>query len=210
METGYYEVYNQPNVRLVDLSATPIERVTETGIATTKETYEFDLIIYATGFDAVLGGFNKLDIEGVGGQTLKEKWRNGPRTHLGLQGHGFPNLFTLVGPHNAASFCNIPRCIEQNVEWVSDLIEHMKKKRFKRVEAQLQAEDEWTEHVYQSAEGLLLAKVDSWFNSVNSNIEGRDTRNFLLYAGGMPSYRDRCDQVAKSGYSGMVFSKGDG
>ena len=208
METGYYEVYNQSNVRLVSLAETPIERVTKTGIKTNKEDHEFDLIIYATGFDAVLGGFNKLNIQGVDGQTLKEKWRNGPRTHLGLQGHGFPNMFTLVGPHNAASFCNIPRCIEQNVEWVSDLIEHMQNERLERVEAQLQAEDEWTQHVYQSAEGLLLTKVDSWFNGINSNLEGRETRNFLLYAGGMPSYRDRCDQVARGGYSGMVFSKG--
>jgi len=208
METGYYEVYNQSNVRLVDLSATPIERVTETGIKTTREDLEFDLIIYATGFDAVLGGFSRLDIQGVGGQTLKEKWKAGPRTFLGIQGHGFPNLFTLVGPHNAATFCNIPRCIEQNVEWVSDLIAHMQSRSFERVEAQLEAEEEWTEHVYQSAEGLLLSKVDSWFNSINSNIDGRDTRNFLLYAGGMPTYRERCDQVAESGYSGMIFGKG--
>jgi len=205
METNYYEVYNQPNVRLVSLASTPITRVTSSGIETSNESFDFDLIIYATGFDAVLGGFNQLDIRGVGGQSLRDKWRDGPRTFLGIQGHGFPNLFTLVGPHNAATFCNIPRCIEQNVEWVSDLIAHMHRQGLERVEAELAAENEWTEHVYQSAEGLLLAEVDSWFNSINSNIEGRDTRNFLLYAGGMPSYRDRCDEVAKAGYSGMIF-----
>ena len=206
METGYYEVYNQPSVRLISLSTTPIQRLTATGIETTAEAFEFDLIVYATGFDAVVGGFNKLDIQGLDGQTLKDKWRDGPRTYLGIQGHGFPNLFTLVGPHNAASFCNIPRCIEQNVEWVSDLIKHMQEQNLVRVEPARAAEDEWTEHVYQSAEGLLLSKVDSWFNGINVNIEGRNTRNFLLYAGGMPSYRDRCDQVAKTGYTGMVFT----
>jgi cation diffusion facilitator CzcD-associated flavoprotein CzcO len=205
METGYYEVYNQPNVRLVDLRETPIERITRTGIDTNEESFEFDIIIYATGFDAVIGGFNRLDIRGAEGLTLKDKWAHGPRTHLGMQVSGFPNLFMLVGPHNAASFCNIPRCIEQNVEWVSDLIEHMTRNGLHRVEATTDAEDTWTEHVYQSAERMLLTQVDSWFNGINSNIPGRQTRNFLLYAGGSPAYRDKCDAVAASGYQGMTF-----
>jgi len=205
METGYYEVYNQANVRLVDLRDTPISRITRSGLKTSDERFEFDIIIYATGFDAVLGGFNRLDIRGNGGRTLKEKWAEGPRTHLGMQVSGFPNLFMLVGPHNAATFCNIPRCIEQNVEWVSDLIGHMVQHGFDKVEATQAAEDAWTEHVYESAQGLLLTKVDSWFNGINANIPGRQTRNFLVYAGGAPAYREKCDAVAESGYQGMTL-----
>ncbi|NKB97358.1 MAG: NAD(P)-binding protein [Pseudomonadales bacterium] len=205
METNYYEVYNQDNVRLIDLGETPIERINATGIQTSEENLPFDMIIYATGFDAVVGGFNRLDIRGVNGQTLNDKWARGPRTHLGMQVSGFPNLFTLVGPHNAASFCNIPRCIEQNVEWVSDLVAYMTSRGLETVDATVEAEDEWTEHVYQSADRMLLTKVDSWFNGINSNIPGRQERNFLLYAGGAPAYRERCDAVATSGYSGMTF-----
>ncbi|MEM7017298.1 MAG: NAD(P)/FAD-dependent oxidoreductase [Pseudomonadota bacterium] len=206
METRYYEVYNQDNVRLVDLRDTPIERITPTGIQTTAEAPEFDLIIYATGFDAVLGGFNRMDIRGTGGRQLRDSWQHGPRTHLGMQVHGFPNMFTLVGPHNAASFCNIPRCIEQNVEWVSDLIAYMVEHDLQRVEATEDAQDDWTEHVYQSAERMLLTKTDSWFNGINPNLPGRQKRNFLLYAGGSPAYRKKCDEVAASGYEGMTFS----
>lgn len=215
METGYYEVYNQDNVRLVDLHDTPIHRITRAGVdiscqdgeAMSNEQLEFDIIIYATGFDAVLGGFNRLDIRGTGGAALKDKWAAGPRTHLGMQINGFPNLFTLVGPHNAASFCNIPRCIEQNVEWVSDLIAYMVENHLGTVEATAEAEDLWTEHVYHSAQGLLLSKVDSWFNGINVNLPGRQTRNFLLYAGGAPAYREKCDAVAMQGYKGMTFER---
>ena len=205
METRYYEVYNQPNVRLVDLSDTPITRITPAGIDTSSESFEFDMIIYATGFDAVLGGFNRMDIRGTGGASLKDAWQQGPRTHLGMQVHGFPNLLTLVGPHNAASFCNIPRCIEQNVEWVTDLIAYMNERSLARVDATEAAVDTWTEHVYESAQRMLLTHVDSWFNGINPNLPGRQTRNFLLYAGGAPAYREKCDHVAANGYEGMTF-----
>lgn len=206
METNYYEVYNQDNVRLVDLRETPIERITASGLDTTAESFDFDMIVYATGFDAVVGGFNRMDIRGVGDVTLKEEWQQGPRTHLGMQLHGFPNMFTLVGPHNAASFCNIPRCIEQNVEWVTDLIAYMRERHLERVEPTAEAVDQWTTHVYDSARRLLLTQVDSWFNGINSNIPGRQARNFLLYAGGAPLYREKCDEEAASGYQGMTFA----
>ena len=206
METRYYEAYNQDNVRLVNLRQTPIQSITREGIALEDETLPFDIIIYATGFDAVLGGFNRMDILGVGGVTLKDKWAQGPRTHMGMQVHGFPNMFMLVGPHNGATNCNMPRCIEQNVEWVSDLMAHMVERDLGFVEATLEAEDEWTEHVYESVEGLLMAKVDSWFNGININLEGRQTRNFLLYMGGGPAYRERCDNVAADGYRGMTLA----
>lgn len=205
METSYFEVYNQSNVRLVDIKETPIKRINSSGIEFGDENLEFDLIIYATGFDAVVGGFNRIDIEGLGGEKLKEKWVDGPRTHLGMQVNGFPNMFMLVGPHNAATFCNIPRCIEQNVEWVTDLMAHMLEKGLNTVEATPEAEEAWTEHAYQTAEGLLLSNVDSWFNGINSNIPGRQLRNFLLYAGGSPTFRKKCDEVSASGYQGMAF-----
>ena len=203
LETRYYEVYNQPNVRLVDLRETPIERITATGIRTSAEALDFDIIVYATGFDAITGGFDRIDIRGTGGERLKQKWADGPRTYLGLQVAGFPNLLTLVGPHNAATFCNIPRCIEQNVEWVSDLLGHMRRRGLTRIEATPQAEQEWTAHVHEVGERMLFTKVDSWFMGINSNLPGKNKRTFLLYAGGAPAYRERCDEIAAKGYEGF-------
>ncbi|MDH3601334.1 MAG: NAD(P)/FAD-dependent oxidoreductase [Candidatus Tectomicrobia bacterium] len=205
LETHYYEVYNQDNVQLVDVRETPIERITPSGIRTSDAEYAFDLIIYATGFDAVTGAFDRIDIRGVGGQTLKEKWADGPRTYLGLQIAGFPNLLTLVGPHNAATFCNIPRCIEQNVEWVTELIRHMRDHAYKRVVPTLEAEDAWTEHVYEIATRMLFHNVDSWFMGVNTNVPGKQKRTFVLYSGGAPAYREKCDEVAANGYEGFVL-----
>jgi cation diffusion facilitator CzcD-associated flavoprotein CzcO len=205
LETNYYEVYNQDNVRLVDLKETPIERVTPTGIKTSEEQLDFDIIVYATGFDAVTGSFDQIHVEGVGGQTLREKWRDGPHTYLGLQVNGFPNLMTLVGPHNAATFCNIPRCIEQNVEWVTDLLEYMRAHKLSYVEANADAADEWTEHVFESAQKLLLSKTRSWFNNINPNLAHKQKRTFVLYAAGAPLYRDKCDEVAANNYAGFTL-----
>jgi cation diffusion facilitator CzcD-associated flavoprotein CzcO len=205
LESGYYEVYNQPNVRLVDIRETPIERITPAGIRTTAEEHAVDMIIYATGFDAITGAFDRIDIRGRGGRRLKEKWADGPRTFLGLQVEGFPNLFTLVGPHNAATFCNIPRCIEQNVEWVTALIAHMRARGHVRVEPTAEAEREWTQHVLDTGRRMLFTQVDSWMTGINSNVAGKDKRTFIVYAGGAPKYRERCDDVAARGYAGFVF-----
>ncbi len=207
LETNYYEVYNQDNVLLVDIKDTPIERITPKGLRCNGVDYEFDMIIYATGFDAVTGGFDKIDIRGEGGLRLKDKWKHGPRTYLGLQIEGFPNMLTLVGPHNAATFCNIPRCIEQNVEWVAKLFEYVRAHDIKRISPTLAAEDAWTEHVFDAASKLLFTKVDSWFTGINSNLAGKDKRTFLLYAGGAPAYREKCDDVAANGYEGFVLQQ---
>lgn len=207
LESGYYEVFNQPNVRLVDIKETPIERITPSGIKTSDADYDFDMIVYATGFDAITGAFDRIDITGRGGQKLKDKWADGPRTYLGLQIAGFPNMLTLVGPHNAATFCNIPRCIEQNVEWVTDLLRHMRAHDLTRVEATAAAEDEWTAHVHETAERMLLMKADSWMTGINRNVPGRQTRTFMAYAGGAPKYREKCDEVAASGYDGFAFDR---
>src|SRR5262249_46061057 len=155
--------------------------------------YEFDMIIYATGFNAITGAFERIDIRGVGGLRLRDKWADGPRTYLGLQVPGFPNLFTLVGPHNAATFCNIPRCIEQNVEWVTELLRHMRTHGYSRVEPTEEAERDWTAHVHESGKRMLFTQVDSWMTGINRNVDGKDKRTFIVYAGGAPKYRERCD-----------------
>ena len=155
----------------------------------------------------LLGGRRTLGrVGGRNGRRLQDKWAGGPRTYLGLQVEGFPNLFTLVGPHNAATFCNIPRCIEQNVDWVTALIAHMREKGHARVEAALDAEREWTQHVHDTGRRMLFTQVDSWMMGINSNVAGKDKRTFIVYAGGAPKYRERCDEVAARGYPGFVFA----
>jgi len=205
LESGYYEVYNQPSVKLVDLRETPIERVTAKGIKTSDAEYEFDMIIFATGFDAITGAFDRIDIRGKGGQKLRDKWANGPHTYLGLNIAGFPNFLTLVGPHNAATFCNIPRCIEQNVDFVGDMLVYMRDKGLKRLEATREAEDEWTAHVYDTGNKLLAMQVDSWITGVNKNVAGRQKRTFMAYAGGAPKYRQKCEEVVAGGYEGFAL-----
>jgi len=200
METHYYEAYNQDNVTLVDLQESPIERITPAGIKTTDKEYELDVLIYATGFDAVMGALNRIDITGIGGQKLKDKWASGPKTFLGMQTVGFPNLFTLVGPHNGSTFCNIPRCIEQNVDWLTGLITYMRDHKLAHSEPSPDAEAQWTKHVAETAEATLFPTANSWFMGLNDNIPGRDKPVFMLYAGGMPKYREKCQEVADKGY----------
>lgn len=205
LETNYYEAYNRDNVRLVDLRESPIQEITPTGIKTIDEDFEFDYIIYATGFDPVTGSLNRIDIRGKQGIKLKEKWSTGPKTYLGLQSHDFPNFFTLVGPHNAATLCNIPRCIEQNVDWVTDLLAFMKSNGKKLVEPKLESEIEWTDEVNSLAETSPLMKVDSWISGVNSNVAEKQTRSCQVYVAGAPAYRGHCDNEATSGYPGFTF-----
>ncbi len=211
METNYYEVYNQDHVELVDLNETPIDSVTETGIRTvgadgTPVDREFDYIIYATGFDAVTGAFERIDIRGVDGVRLTDVWADGPRTYLGMQITGFPNMFTLVGPNNASTFCNMPRCIEQNVDWVTEFLRYLGENGLTRVEATEEAMDAWGEHVVTSGERMLFTKVNSWFTGINTNLEGHQTRRFLLYAAGLPTYREKADEISANDYDGFVLS----
>jgi cation diffusion facilitator CzcD-associated flavoprotein CzcO len=205
-ETGYYEAYNLPHVRLVDTRRTPLERITETGITTSDAAYDFDIIIYATGFDAVTGAFDRIEFRGIQGQRLKDHWADGPKTYLGLMSTGFPNMLTIVGPHNASTRCNIPRCIEQNVEWVTELMRSVRDRGVTRFEAISEAEADWSRHVEELAAGMLYTQVDSWATGINSNVEGRNVRRILQYQGGAPSYRARCDDVAANGYKGMTLS----
>ena len=206
METRYYEVYNQPKVQLIDARDAPIECITAAGIKTSGGEFPVDIIVYATGFDAVTGALDRIEVRGDHGQLLKQQWANGPKTFLGLQAEGFTNLFTLVGPHNAATFCNIPRCIEVNVEFVTALIKHMRKRGYTRCGPSEEAVEAWTQHVLEGSKKLLLTKVRSWFMGMNTNIEGKHEPKFLLYAGGLPQYRARCAEVAQHDYEGMLMS----
>ena len=205
-ETRYFEAYNLPHVQLVDTRETPIERITATGIRTSDAEYAFDIIIYATGFDAVVGAFERISFTGNDGQTLKQKWADGPKTFLGLLSAGFPNMLTIVGPHNASTRCNIPRCIEQNVDWVTELLVSLRANGRTRFEATAEAEAEWSRHVEELAEGMLYTQINSWATGINTNVDGRDVRRILQYQGGAPAYRERCDAVAAEGYAGMALA----
>ncbi|GEC52002.1 cation diffusion facilitator CzcD-associated flavoprotein CzcO [Bradyrhizobium japonicum] len=198
LETFYYEVYNRDNVELVDIKETPIERITPEGIRTTDKDYAFDIIIYATGFDAITGSFDKIDFRGAHGARLKEKWTHGPATYLGLMVDGFPNMMMLMGPHTALG--NIPRSIEYSVDWVTGLIRFAKAKGLTFLDATPEGTADWTEHVKALGTGLLSNEVDSWMTGINRNVEGKQTRIVARYSGSAPAYRARCDEVAAKGY----------
>jgi cation diffusion facilitator CzcD-associated flavoprotein CzcO len=204
LESGYYEVYNQPNVKLVDISDSPIERITSTGIKTSDAEYEFDLIIYATGFDAITGAFDRIDIRGVDGASLKDKWQGGPQTFLGILVDGFPNLLMVMGPH--AGLGNFPRAVEYTADWVTGLIRFAHDRGLTRVEATAASAVAWTEHVIESSEGLLFTEVDSWMTGINRNVEGKQVRRIMRYSGGHPAFRKRCDAVTADGYLELALA----
>src|SRR3984885_2206906 len=203
LETRYYEVYNQPNVVLVDINETPIERITPTGIKTSDAEYDFDIIIYATGFDAITGSFDRIDIRGVDGLRLKDKWADGPQTYLGVLVTGFPNMMMLMGPHTALG--NIPRSIEYNVEWVTRLLRHAREHGLTRVEATDAGGTSWTHKHKSVGVGLLSNEVDSWMTGINRNVAGKQTRIIARYSGSAPAYRARCDAVAADEYRELAL-----
>jgi cation diffusion facilitator CzcD-associated flavoprotein CzcO len=198
LETKYYEVYNQPNVKLVDINETPIERITPKGIKTSDAEYEFDIIIYATGFDAITGAFDRIDFRGAGGLKLKDKWKGGPQTYLGMLVEGFPNMMMQMGPHTALG--NIPRSIEYSVDWVTGLLRHALEHDITRIEATPEGVESWTDHVKSLGVGLLSNEIDSWMTGINRNVEGKQTRIIARYSGSAPAFRARCDAVAAQGY----------
>ena len=205
LETFYFEVYNQDNVELVDITETPIERITPDGIKTSAAEYEFDIIIYATGFDAITGSFDKIDLRGVDGARLKERWRTGPETYLGVMVDGFPNMMMLMGPHTALG--NIPRSIEYNVDWVTRLIAFARDNNLNRLDATSAGVTAWTDHVKALGVGLLSNEVDSWMTGINRNVEGKQTRIVARYSGSAPAYRARCDEVAAKRYDELTLDR---
>ncbi|MBV1906442.1 MAG: NAD(P)/FAD-dependent oxidoreductase [Pseudomonadales bacterium] len=205
LETRYYEAYNRDNVSLVNINDTPIERVTKKGIKTSEREHEFDIIIYATGFDAITGAFDRIDITGTHGQKLADKWIDGPITYLGLQSAGFPNLITLAGPQGGSVSTNFPRGIEEAVDWATDLITYMNKHGYKRIEPSEEAELEWGEDVKHTYSLSLIPTAKSWFTGYNSNVPDHDKLRYLIYNGGAPKYRERLTQVAEHEYEGFKF-----
>ncbi|KAL3424158.1 phenylacetone monooxygenase [Phlyctema vagabunda] len=205
LETHYYEAYNRENVRLVDVSETPIEKITETGIKTVDEAFDFDIIIYATGFDAITGAFDAVDFQGTNGAKLKEAWKGGPRTFLGFTVPRFPNMFMVMGPHQA--FGNIPRSTEYAVNWISRLLSYCRENGVVYVEATGKEADWWTDHVKECSKGLLANKVDSWMTGVNKNLATKQERIIARYSGGAVEHRRRCDAVAAENYARMILKR---
>ncbi|KAK1703880.1 phenylacetone monooxygenase [Colletotrichum lupini] len=203
LESGYYEAFNRPNVRLVDITETPIDHITEKGIKTSEEDFEFDVIIYATGFDAITGSFRAVDFQGIGGKQLTDVWSEGIQTFLGLTVKGFPNMFMVMGPHQM--FGNIPRSIKYAVEWVADFIRYARDNNITSVEATDEGVRMWTDHVWKCGEGLLANEVDSWMTGVNKNLAHKQKRSMTRYNGPAPGYRKRCDEVKARNYSDFVL-----
>ncbi|MES2512378.1 MAG: NAD(P)/FAD-dependent oxidoreductase [Pseudomonadota bacterium] len=205
METYYYEVYNQPNVKLVDVRETPITKVTPEGLQVGDQIYELDVIVYATGFDAVTGSLDLIDIRGRGGEPLKQTWDDGPLTFLGLQVRKFPNFFTLVGPHNGATFCNVGVCGGLQVEWVSRMLGYMRDHKLVYSEPQEEAQDQWTKQVYEDFSKTLLTEADAWWVKVKNHPDGTQTRRAMVHVAGGPEYRKFCEEVAANDYEGFVM-----
>jgi cation diffusion facilitator CzcD-associated flavoprotein CzcO len=208
METRYYEAYNRDNVRLVDLLETPIERITPAGIQTSARDYEFDVIVYATGFDAVTGAYDRIDIRGRGGQRLRDKWHDGPLTFMGVMVSGFPNMIMPTGPQSGSASSNFPRGIESGVDWTTGLITYMFRHGYVRAEATPEAEAEWTAHVARYFERVLIRNAKGWFNGYNANVEGRENgvARPMIYTGRAPRYRQRMAGIAENGYPGVDFA----
>ena len=202
LDTDYYETYNRENVSLIDVRSNPIEEITSNGIKTTAGEVELDAIVFATGFDGMTGPLFRMDIHGRDGIALKDKWEEGAqtRTYLGLSTNGFPNMFMITGPESPSVLSNMPISIEQHVEWITDCINYMEKNNIVSIEANEEAEKEWSKHCRDIAEETLYTKTDSWY--MGANIEGK-ARGFLIYLGGVGTYRNICQEVAEKGYEGF-------
>jgi cyclohexanone monooxygenase len=201
--TNYYETYNLPHVRLVDVRKHPIVEITPKGLRTAEQEYEFDTLVFATGFDAMTGALTAVDIRGRDGVALKEKWAAGPRTYLGIQVAGFPNLFTITGPGSPSVLSNMIVSIEQHVEWVSDAIAALRAEGLATMEPAVESEDAWTQHVDEVGHMTLYPTANSWY--MGDNVPGKP-RVFMPYIGGVGIYRQKCDEVAANGYEGFVRS----
>jgi cation diffusion facilitator CzcD-associated flavoprotein CzcO len=204
IDTGYFETFNRDNVLLVDVKAEPIVEITENGVRTAEKEYELDIIVFATGFDALTGALVNLNLSGSHGRKLKDAWATGPRTYLGLQTPGFPNLFTITGPGSPSVLCNMPVAIEQHVNWITDCIRDMRAKGLGRIEAKAASAERWVEDVNEAANATLLPMASSsWY--LGANVPGKP-RVFMPYAGGLARYTDICNDVAQNGYRGFVLS----
>src|SRR5689334_11896696 len=203
LDTSYFETYNRDTVHLVNLRRTPLVEVTERGIRTSDREFEFDAIVYATGFDAMTGALTRVDIRGKDGVSLKDEWQAGPRTYLGIASAGFPNLFMITGPGSPSVLTNMMMSIEQHVDWVTDAIVHLNEAGLNAIEPTRQAQDAWVDHVNEIASYTLFPKANSWY--MGANVPGK-TRVFMPYAGGLDVYRVKCADVAANDYEGFTLS----
>lgn len=203
LDSGYYQTFNLPHVRLIDLRKQPITTITETGIDIPGESFEFDAIVYATGFDAMTGALVAVDIEGRDGVTLKDKWAGGPQTYLGLTTVGFPNFFMVTGPGSPSVLSNMVVSIEQHVDWIADRVDDLRRKGYTRIEPTETAEAGWAQHVNDCADITLFQSANSWY--MGANVPGKP-RVFLPYVGGVGPYRATCDRVVAEDYLGFDLS----
>jgi cation diffusion facilitator CzcD-associated flavoprotein CzcO len=206
IDQGYYETFNRDNVTLVDLRKAPIREVTPTGIRTEHDSYELDVIVYATGFDAMTGALSRIDIRGRGGMSLGEFWAGqGPLSYLGLAVAGFPNLFTIQGPGSPSAATNFVAALEQHVEWIGDCIAHLRGNGVRTIEALPTAQQEWIDHATALVAPTVLMHpwCNSWCNG--GNVPGKK-RMYMGYTGGIPEYRRRCDEIVAGGYTGFKLS----
>ena len=207
VDTDYYETYNRDNVTLVDLRQTPITQMTRNGLETSADGYQFDALVLATGFDAMTGALASIDIRGKNGALLKEKWSDGPRAYLGLAVAGFPNLFTITGPGSPSVLMNMVLAGEQHVEWIAECITYLRANQIDRIEAAVDAEDAWVDHVNETADQTLFPQADSWY--VGANVPGKP-RVFMPYVDGFKAYDDICRKVVADGYRGFILGDRQG
>lgn len=207
VDTRYFETFNRPNVTLVDVRTQPIEEITETGLRQGGQDYEFDAIVYATGFDAMTGTLMKMDIQGRGGLKLADEWGPGPKTYLGMMSAGFPNLFMITGPGSPSVLSNMIVSIEQHVDWMTACIAHMERNAIATIEPTETAQHDWVVHGFEVAHKTLYPKAASWY--MGANIPGKP-RVFLPYIGGVGAYRETCDRIAANGYEGFQLTPATG
>ena len=203
IDIDYFETYNRDNVTLVSLADNPIEEILPRGVRTAGATYDLDSLVFATGYDALTGALLHIDIRGVAGQTLREKWHAGPRTYLGLASAGFPNLFMITGPGSPSVLSNMVVSIEQHVDWIAECLEFLAAKHLNRIEPRQECEDDWVAHVGELAGYTLFVRAASWY--MGANIPGKP-RVFMPYIGGVGAYRQKCAEIAADGYTGFELS----
>jgi cyclohexanone monooxygenase len=206
IDSDYFATFNRPNVTLVDIKSDPIEEILPNAVRTGTAEYELDALVLATGFDAMTGSVARIDICGRDGQTLNQKWAEGPKTYLGLMSAGFPNLFIITGPGSPSVLSNMIVSIEQHVDWITDCIAYMRRRDIDTMEANRQAEEGWVAHVNEVAHGTLYPQANSWY--MGANIPGKP-RIFMPYIGGVGTYRQICDDVAAKGYEGFTMTRAE-
>ena len=206
LDSHYYETYNRDNVTLVDARSAPIEGITPNGIRTTEAEYEFDAIVFATGFDAMTGALLDIDLQGTNGTRLRDKWADGPRSYLGLTMADFPNMFLITGPQSPSVKAQMILACEQHTDWIVDCLTHMKSARMSRIETSQAAEDAWVQHNNEVADSTLFPLANSWY--MGANIPGKP-RIFMPYVGGFDRYKLRCDEVAANNYEGFTLSSAE-